>query len=209
MSGGLLCTFVFCQSENMILKNLEGKRVVLASQSPRRKQLFEGLELQFETIALDVDESFPSHLKGPDIAEYLSRKKAAAVHQDLQHNEIYITADTIVWINDHVLNKPANRNEAITMLEELSGNSHVVFTAVTVTSIGKEVTLVDSTTVEFVKLDKNEIEYYVDHYKPYDKAGAYGVQELIGYIAIQKLEGSYYNVMGLPVHKLYKTLKDF
>ena len=193
----------------MILNNLQGKNIILASQSPRRKQLLAGLELDFEVISADIDESYPGDLQSGDIALFLSKKKSAACMDRLGVNDICITADTIVWINDHVLNKPATRQEACDMLLELSGNVHTVYTGVTIASRIKSVSFLDETSVEFTTLSEEEIGYYIDHYRPFDKAGAYGVQELIGYIAIRELKGSYYNVMGLPVHRVYEALKEF
>ena len=189
--------------------NFEGKEIILASQSPRRKELFSGLGIPFRVETREIDESFSPQLKAGEIPLYLSQAKAAEFDKTISDNQIVITADTIVWINDHVLNKPGNRDEAIKMLKELSGNKHEVFTGVTITSIGKKTTFVDRTLVSFCELTKEEIEYYIDAHRPFDKAGAYGVQEYIGYIGIDRLEGSYYNVMGLPVHRLYNELKKF
>jgi septum formation protein len=189
--------------------NFEGKEIILASQSPRRKELFSGLGIPFRVETREIDESFSPQLKAGEIPLYLSQAKAAEFDKTISENQIVITADTIVWINDHVLNKPGNRDEAIKMLKELSGNKHEVFTGVTITSIGKKTTFVDRTLVSFCELTKEEIEYYIDAHRPFDKAGAYGVQEYIGYIGIDRLEGSYYNVMGLPVHRLYNELKKF
>jgi len=196
----------FC---NMILKNLTGKKLVLASKSPRRQQLLAGLDIEFEVRTKDVDESFPSDLQAGEIPSYLAKVKAEAFRQDLSPNEVLITADTVVWVDGRVLNKPENREEAIDMLNQLSGNVHHVYTGVSVVSKDKSVVFVDETKVEFVLLSEDEISHYIDKYKPYDKAGSYGVQEFIGYIGINRLEGSYFNVMGLPVHKLYEVLKDF
>lgn len=193
----------------MILKNLTGKILVLASKSPRRQQLLAGLDIEFEIRTKDVDESFPSDLQAGEIPAYLAKVKADAFRQDLAPNEVLITADTVVWVDGQVLNKPENREEAIDMLKQLSGNLHHVYTGVSVVSKDKSVVFVDETIVEFVLLSDEEISHYIDKYKPYDKAGSYGVQEFIGYIGINRLEGSYFNVMGLPVHKLYEVLKDF
>ena len=193
----------------MILKNLTGKILVLASKSPRRQQLLAGLDIEFEIRTKDVDESFPSDLQAGEIPAYLAKVKADAFRQDLAPNEVLVTADTVVWVDGHVLNKPENREEAIDMLKQLSGNLHHVYTGVSVVSKDKSVVFVDETKVEFVLLSDEEISHYIDKYKPYDKAGSYGVQEFIGYIGINRLEGSYFNVMGLPVHKLYEVLKDF
>jgi septum formation protein len=194
---------------NMILKNLKNKKLVLASKSPRRQQLLAGMDVEFEVRTKDVDESFPAALRGGEIPSYLAKVKAEAFRQELAPNEVLITADTVVWVEDQVLNKPENREEAISMLKLLSGNVHHVYTGVSVVSKDKSVVFVDETKVEFVLLNDEEIAHYIDKYKPYDKAGSYGVQEFIGYIGINRLEGSYFNVMGLPVHKLYEVLKDF
>lgn len=193
----------------MILKNLNQKKLVLASKSPRRQQLLAGMDVEFEVRTKDVDESFPDTLRGGEIPSYLAKVKAEAFRQELAPNEVLITADTVVWVDNQVLNKPENREEAIAMLKLLSGNVHHVYTGVSVVSKDKSVVFVDETKVEFVLLSDDEISHYIDKYKPYDKAGSYGVQEFIGYIGINRLEGSYFNVMGLPVHKLYEVLKDF
>jgi septum formation protein len=193
----------------MLLQNLAGKKIILASKSPRRQQLIAGLELPFEIRTMEVDEDFPADLKAQEIPIFLSKLKAEAFKPTMSDDEIIITADTVVWINDHVMNKPADRNEAIAMISELSGSQHTVYTAVTIFSLEKELTFYDEAKVFFVPLAPFEIEHYVDQYKPFDKAGAYGVQELIGYIGIEKIEGSYFNVMGLPIQKLYAELKAF
>ncbi len=193
----------------MLLENLTGKKIVLASKSPRRQQLLQGLELPFEVRTKDVDESFPNELQAGAIPLFLSKKKAEAFISEMNEQEIIITSDTIVWINNHVMNKPESRGEAIAMIEELAGHMHTVYTAVSITSAHKQLSFVDEAKVYFVPLSLHEIEHYVDHYKPYDKAGAYGVQELIGYIAIEKIEGSYFTVMGLPIQKLYAALKEW
>lgn len=193
----------------MLLENLIGKKIILASKSPRRQQLLQGLEIAFEVRTKDVDESFPEQLSAQEIPLYLSQKKAEAFRSEMKNDELIITSDTIVWINNHVMNKPESRDEAIAMLQELSGNTHIVYTAVTITSQQQQISFFDAAKVSFCVLNKLEIEHYIDQYKPYDKAGAYGVQELIGYIAIEKIEGSYFTVMGLPVQKLYAALKDW
>lgn len=193
----------------MILENLSKYHVVLASKSPRRQQLLKGLEIDFEVRTLDVDESFDAALKGPEIPLYLSIKKAEAFRESMGRDELIITSDTVVWVNDHVLNKPESRQEALTMLSELSGNMHEVFTAVTIMTQDRVETFFDSAKVYFASLSNLELEHYIDAYKPYDKAGAYGVQELIGYIGIDRMDGSYFTVMGLPVRKLYEKLKEF
>ena len=194
----------------MLKKILNNYRLVLASNSPRRQQLLKGLDLEFEVITFpDVDETFPSHLKGSDIATYLSQQKAKAYSKLLDKNTLVITADTIVWLENNVLNKPKDSAEAIQMLKTLSGQMHTVFTGVSITSLDDQFTFFAETKVWFRKLNDKDIEYYVENYKPFDKAGAYGAQEWIGYVAIEKIEGSYFNVMGLPVQKLYSELERF
>ncbi|MFM9983903.1 MAG: Maf family nucleotide pyrophosphatase [Flavobacteriales bacterium] len=182
---------------------------MLASKSPRRQQLLQGLEIPFDVRILDVNEDFPEHLKGAEIPIYLSEVKAAAFRDQIADNELIITADTVVWIENEVLNKPGNREEAMAMLRKLSGKMHEVFTAVMLSTRDRQVGFCDVARVYFAELTEAEISHYVDHYQPFDKAGAYGVQELIGYIGIERLEGSYFTVMGLPVQKLYEKLKEF
>lgn len=191
------------------LKKLSEYNIILASKSPRRKQLLEGLGIEFAIKTKDVDESFPFHLKKENIPLYLCKKKADAFKKELKKNTLIITADTIVWLNNKAVNKPANRAEAIEMLKALSGKKHKVFTAVCLKSLKKTKSFFDETDVYFKNLSEEEIRYYVDAYKPYDKAGAYGAQEFIGYIGIEKIKGSYFNVMGLPVRMVYEELRKF
>lgn len=190
-------------------KKLSKKKIILASKSPRRKQLLEGLGIPFEVKTKEVEESFPSHLKKEKIPLYLCHKKAEAFGKELKSNMIIITADTIVWLNNKAVNKPADRREAVEMLQSLSGKKHKVYTAVCIKSLSKTRSFFDETDVYFKKLSIEEIGYYVDKYQPYDKAGAYGAQEFIGYIGIEKIKGSYFNVMGLPVKKVYEELRKF
>lgn len=192
-----------------MLNNLEGKKIILASKSPRRQQLLQGLGLDFEIRTKDVDESFPDELKAQEIPLYLSKIKADAFLPELAENEVLITADTVVWINDHVMNKPESREEAIAMISELSGHEHSVYTGVSITSKDKQVSFYDHTLVTFSEMTEQEIAHYIDVYKPYDKAGAYGAQDWIGLTAIRSLRGSYFNVMGLPVDLVYQELKKF
>ena len=193
-----------------MLNNLEKYKVILASRSPRRQMLLDGLGVDFETIVLDTDESYPSEYKKAEIAEYLSKKKAAEFSKSYDLNGLLIiTADTIVIMNNKVLNKPVNKDDAVAMLYALSGVMHEVITGVTVKTDNKEITFHALSKVYFKKLSAEEIEYYVEKFKPYDKAGAYGIQEWIGYIGIENIEGSYYNVMGLPTQRLYDCLKNF
>jgi septum formation protein len=193
----------------MLLTNLRDKRIILASKSPRRQQLLSGLELDFEVRTKDVNEDFPAHLTEQAIPMYLAQVKADAFLPELKADELLITADTIVWINGHVLNKPDDDQSAIDMITELSGRTHTVYTGVCISDHHRQVCFYDATRVTFTHLGQDEIEYYVKHYRPFDKAGAYGVQELIGYIGIERLEGSYFNVMGLPVHALYAELRKW
>jgi septum formation protein len=193
----------------MILTNLEGKKIVLASKSPRRKQLLESIDIPYEVRTLDVPEDFPPALQAGEIPLFLSKLKASAFKETMAENEIIITADTVVWINGHVLNKPEDKDEAFAMISELSGARHIVYTAVTIMSSSKVTSFVDETEVEFRNLEPFEIEYYLEKYQPYDKAGAYGVQEYIGSIGIKSLKGSYFNVMGLPIHRVYEILKEY
>jgi septum formation protein len=192
-----------------MLDNLKGYKIILASKSPRRKQLLEGLDLPFEVIVREVDEVFPENMPMEEIPVYLARLKAEPFLEAREDKVLVITADTIVWIDGEVLGKPVDHQHAAEMLRKLSGRTHVVVTGVCLTSAEKQVTFSSVTDVHFKELSDEEIEYYLDLYHPYDKAGAYGVQEWIGYIAIDRIEGSYFNVMGLPVGRLYEELKHF
>ncbi len=193
----------------MVLENLKKYKLILASKSPRRQQLLKNLGLDFEIRTKELDEYFPEELGMTAIPEFLAQLKADAMKDTLQDDEILITADTIVWKDANVLGKPKTREEAIEMLKDLSGNQHQVITGMHLQSTQKKVTFHAVTEVWFDELTDDEISFYVDTYKPYDKAGAYGIQEWIGYVGINKIEGSFYNVMGLPVHKLYQYLKEF
>lgn len=186
------------------------KKVILASNSPRRKELLAGLDIPFEVRVLpSVDESYPEMLKAGDIPLFISKKKADAYRDFIQPDELIITADTIVWLEDSILEKPKDEADAVAMLHRLSGKMHEVFTGVTLTTRDKQTSFVAESKVKFATLSDDEIDYYVQRYRPLDKAGAYGVQEWIGYAGVEYLEGSFYNVMGLPVHRLYKALKEF
>lgn len=193
----------------MLLDKLKNYTLFLGSQSPRRRQLLEGAGFKFKLLEpIEVNEAYPPQLKAEQIAIFLAELKANAYnHYITDHKTILITADTIVWINDKVLNKPNNRNEAIHMLTELSANEHKVYTGVCIKMKNKYKSFYAETIVRFRHLNHKEIEYYVDHYKPYDKAGSYGAQEWIGYIGIKEISGSYFNVMGLPVQMLYTELE--
>jgi septum formation protein len=187
---------------------LENYNIILASNSPRRQELLKGLGLNFEVKTLpDLDESYPELLKGEEIPLFLAKKKGNAYNHLLKEKTLIITADTIVWLHDAVLGKPQNREEAIQMLHRLSGNTHQVYTGVCIKTQLKEKTFCVGSDVRFSHLTDDEINFYVDTYAPYDKAGSYGVQEWIGYIGVEYIQGSYYNIMGLPVQRLYKELK--
>lgn len=192
-----------------LLPNIQRYQLVLASKSPRRQELLKGLNLSFTIRTKEVDESFPTHLEQADIPKYLSRKKADAFLSELTAEELLITSDTVVWVENEVLNKAESREEALVMLRKLSGKKHTVYTGVTLATTTKQVTFADGTEVEFATLSEAEMAYYVDNFKPFDKAGAYGIQEFIGYMGIVGIQGSYFNVMGLPVQKLYEELKRF
>lgn len=191
------------------LKNSSTK-ILLASGSPRRRELLAMIAPGF-TVApgRDVDESYPSYIPAEKVAEYLSKVKADAYIDLLADDEIIITADTVVIIDGRILGKPAGRDDAVAMLRSLSGRRHKVVTGVTVTARDRSISFDETTVVEFAQLSDDEIDAYVDTFRPYDKAGAYGIQEWIGAVGIKGIEGCYYNVMGLPVHTLYHRLKEF
>jgi len=193
----------------LVSDNLKGRKVVLASGSPRRKELLASIVEEFIVRVPQVDETFPASLRGKEIAEYLAALKAEAAQVDLQENEIAITSDTIVWLGDEVLNKPKDAAEAAEMLRKLSGRTHEVITAIALADQHRKIILSDTTEVRFKTLTENEIQYYIQHYKPFDKAGAYGIQEWIGYVGVTEIKGSFYTVMGLPVHLLYNALLGF
>jgi septum formation protein len=194
---------------NPLAEKLKNKNIILASQSPRRKSLLEGMNIPFVIKIKDIDESYPPTLIGADIAEFLSKKKSEAFSNELQKNDILITADTIVWHNNKVLNKPQNIIEAKEMLQCLSGLMHTVYTGVTLCTLEKTNTFSSCTNVWFKNLQNAEIDFYINKFKPLDKAGSYGIQEWIGYIGIEKIEGCYFNVMGLPTSMLYGALLNF
>ena len=194
-------------------------QILLGSASPRRRELLAGLDIPFTAISIDADETFPSDLRAGDIPIYISRAKARAYEPSLRPGQLLITADTIVWCDHQMLGKPHDEDEAFEMLRLLSGKTHQVYTAVTFAEKNSSIpnpqspinlsTLVDCTDVTFKELTDEEIRYYIRKYHPLDKAGAYGIQEWIGYVGISGLEGSFYNVMGLPTRKLYQCLKGF
>lgn len=193
-----------------MLSNLQKYEILLASNSPRRRELLAGLDIEYRVTALpEVDESYPATLSGEEIPLYISQEKAAAYRSQMKENTLLITADTIVWLDGRVYGKPHDLDDAKAMLRALSGKTHTVITGVTLTSMQKQISFAVSTEVDFAPLADDEIDYYVDRYRPLDKAGAYGVQEWIGYIGVTGLHGSYYNVMGLPIQRLYTELKKF
>lgn len=195
--------------ESLLASHLARYSITLGSQSPRRKELFGGLNLPFKVKVLEVDERFPDDMEAVEVPEYLAKLKATPFRRDFQSDDLLITADTIVLIDNEVLGKPLDYDHAFEMLQRLSGKKHVVITGVCLTSANKQITFSDHTDVYFRALSNDEIDYYLTHYQPYDKAGSYGVQEWIGYVAIEKIEGSYFNVMGLPIQKLYEELLKF
>lgn len=193
-----------------MLDNLKGRRVILASGSPRRRQLLGGLEIDFTVRLINgIDETYPDGMAMAEIPQYISRRKAEAYVPTMASDEIIITADTIVWADGEVLGKPHTPNEAVSMLRRLSGRTHQVVTGVTVLSADRRETFACVTDVTFDTLSEAEMQHYVADYKPLDKAGAYGIQEYIGYIGVTGISGSYFNVMGLPVQKLYRVLLTF
>ena len=185
-------------------------RILLASKSPRRRELLEMLKLQFEVINIgDVKEEFPADLSPSLVAEYLSALKSKAYVPRLKEDELLITADTVVILDDKILGKPREEDEAAEMLRMLSGKTHQVVSGVTIATLNETVSFSSTTDVKFAELAEDEIDFYVENFHPLDKAGAYGIQEWIGCVAVEGIKGSYYNVMGLPVHRLYKELHRF
>ncbi|MDR2808942.1 MAG: Maf-like protein [Tannerellaceae bacterium] len=193
-----------------MLRNVHKYKVVLGSQSPRRRALLAGLGLEFEVRTLpDIDESFPPSMPADQIPRYIALQKASAYLPTLAENELLITADTIVHLQRTLLGKPAGKDDAIRMLRLLSGRTHQVVTGVCMCTREKTVSFAVTSSVRFAPLEEEDIQYYVDHFHPYDKAGAYGIQEWIGYVAVEGIEGSFYNVMGLPIQKVYQELTRF
>ena len=191
-----------------MLDNLNKYDIILASGSPRRQELFKGLNIPFRVQVIDVDETYnPEQIKGAEIPCYLAELKADAYK--LEDNTLLITADTIVWHKNEVFGKPKDKADAVRMLKALSGDTHEVITGVSIRTTEKQKTFSVLSKVRFGKLSDAEIDFYIDKYKPYDKAGAYGVQEWIGYIGVENIEGSYYNIMGLPIQRLYSELKNW
>lgn len=193
-----------------ILERINQYRVILGSRSPRRQQLLKGLGIQFEVIvADDEDEYFPSDLEKVEIPVFLASRKSFLYKKYVDNNTLVITADTIVWIDNKVVGKPVNHDQAVDILRSLSGRKHQVLTGVCLKTISKETAFYEISDVYFRKLVPEEIDYYVSNWKPFDKAGAYGIQEWIGYIGIEKIKGSYFNIMGLPTERLFLELKKF
>ena len=191
----------------MLKEKLKDFSIVLASGSPRRQHFFRELDLDFTIDVREVQEIYPPHLKGAEITDYLAKLKASAF-KDISQDQIIITSDTIVWMNDVAIGKPSDYDEAKKMLQGLSGAMHEVMTSVCFTSASFQKTVNDTTKVWFKELSETEIEYYLKTCKPYDKAGSYGIQDWLGYIGIDRLEGCYFNVMGLPTRLVYKTLME-
>ncbi len=192
--------------ENPLAKRLRNHHIILASGSPRRKRFFEEIGVPFEVRKPDVNEVYPDHLQAAEISDYLAELKASVLRSDLKSNEILITSDTVVWHENKSLAKAANTKEATEMLQKLSGKWHQVITSVCFTTVADQKTEHAITRVNFRALKDSEIAYYIEKYRPFDKAGAYGIQEWLGAVAIEEIQGSYNNVVGLPSHLVYKTL---
>lgn len=193
-----------------MFENLRKYKILLASKSPRRRELLSQLRIPFNVISIGgIDETYPSSIATEDIPQYLANMKADAYMKTFCDNELIITADTLVILGDKVLGKPKDHDEAVSMLKDLSGKNHKVITGVCLSTHGRRISFSATTEVRFADLSDESIEYYVENFLPYDKAGAYGIQEWIGCVAVESISGSYYNVMGLPVHQLYNELKNF
>lgn len=190
--------------------NIQNYHIILGSNSPRRRELLAGLDLDFEVKVIPgLEEHYPTNLQPEEIPVFLAKQKAAAYIPTLPEKTLLITADTIVWNRNEVIGKPKNREDAIQMLQSLSGHEHHVVTGVCLTTTEKQKAFSVISAVKFATLTDEEIGYYVDKYQPFDKAGAYGIQEWIGYVGVESINGSFYNVMGLPVQRLYQELKKF
>jgi septum formation protein len=190
----------------MLNEKFKNHKIILASGSPRRQQFLKELDIDFEIRLKEIEEIYPNHLQAEEITDFLAKLKANAFENELKDNEILITSDTIVWLKNQALGKPTDASHALKMLTEMSGKTHEVITSVCIKTNQKEIVFHDKTSVTFASLTSQEIEYYLKNYKPFDKAGSYGIQEWIGLVAIEKIEGSYANVVGLPTHKLYGEL---
>ena len=192
----------------MLREKLANKHVILASGSPRRQQFLRDLDLDFEIRLKEIEEVFPKDLKAHEITNYLAELKANAFSDELTKNDILITSDTIVWLENKALGKPKNAEDAFVMIQEMSGKAHEVITSVCIKTLERSVTFYETTKVFFLNLTDSEIKYYINLYQPFDKAGSYGIQEWIGLVGIEKIEGSYANVVGLPTHRLYYELMN-
>jgi len=193
----------------MLNKKLENYNIILASGSPRRQHFLKELQLDFTVKSIDVEEVYPKYLHGNEITSFLAQLKADAYEDVFNDNDILITADTVVRFNGKILGKPKDVTDAKNMLKELSSHAHEVITSICIKTNRNTKIISDTSVVYFEKLNDEEIDYYINNYKPFDKAGSYGIQEWLGYIAVKKIEGSYFNVMGFPVHKFYKEMMKF
>ena len=190
----------------MLIEKLKNKNLILASASPRRKDFLKELGLSFIVKLKEINEDYPSYLKGSEITDYLSKLKAEPFLTELSTEDILVTADTIVWLEEKAIGKPKNIKESRKMLETLSNKTHEVISSICISTHSKQTVVNDLTLVQFKELSSEEIEYYIHNFKPFDKAGSYGIQEWIGYIGIEKIEGSYFNVMGFPINKFYQEI---
>ena len=193
----------------MLKNRLKSKNLILASGSPRRQELLKSLGVPFEIRIKEIDEVYPKHLKKSEISDYLAQLKSNAFVEELNPKDLLITSDTIVWYHNMALGKPKSKDDAFQMLQKLSGKTHEVITSVCIKSLQKEDIFNCITKVTFKELSSEEIQFYIDYYNPMDKAGAYGIQDWIGQIGVTKIEGSYFNVMGFPIHKIYSQLLKF
>ena len=193
----------------MLKNRLKSKNLILASGSPRRQELLKSLGVPFEIRIKEIDEVYPKHLKKSEISDYLAQLKSNAFVEELNPKDLLITSDTIVWYHNMALGKPKSKDDAFQMLQKLSGKTHEVITSVCLKSLQKEDIFNYITKVTFKELSTEEIQFYIDNYNPMDKAGAYGIQDWIGQIGVTKIEGSYFNVMGFPIHKIYSQLLKF
>jgi septum formation protein len=184
-------------------------KIILASKSPRRHSLIKGLELETDIVTYETDESFPDTMKGAEIATYLAEKKALAFPGTIQAGEVLLTADTIVWVNGHVLNKPENEQEALDMLQEICGTTHEVYTGICLKSTSHLEIFAERSEVTCKFITKEALLHYIRNYHPFDKAGSYGIQDWFGYTAVERINGCFYNVMGLPVSRVYEYLQKF
>ena len=192
------------------LKTMLGKKILLASKSPRRREILGLLRVPFTVVAIEgIDESYPADMPAEEVSEYISKKKAEAYLPRIKDDDILVTADTVVILEGKILGKPKDEEDAVSMLKKLSGKTHKVTTGVTIATKGKQESFTAESRVKFAPLTEEEIRYYVKNFRPLDKAGAYGIQEWIGAVAVEEIDGSFYNVMGLPVNKLYQEIKKF